>query len=209
MNQKKLVLRMSGFQFYLFLTLGLVFSILVLFEVKKILQTGLTVESVFAILVGGFLALLCFRLIAGQKIELTENQLTLCHTFSKSKLVLFPKIHTKRIDIQNIGIVAIGRIPYFEKHVEEFKDENLQEFIEALRNLILVVPSGSNHIPIPIPAGGVVARYVPLLSIVPKNSSQEGMAITLKPFSKRGVSKLIKELRERNVKVIIEPGLGL
>ncbi len=130
-------------------------------------------------------------------IKINDREFVAKFVFTK-QLGTVEKTVMKRASISDISSVAIGRIRYFQEH-QELLGEEIKEFIAYyLSRPIAIRRTGTTVLALPL---------VPIMAVRLKDGSC--LTVAIKPFSKNGLRRLIKEFQKRGIKVVTDQNLGL
>jgi len=200
MTSERLVIRASGFGLFIIFLLALLGVVIASLAVKNIAALGFQFTAFLALLLGIWWAGYAILLVNGNKIEVTDSEITTSSTATGSSLL--PRFNKGTARLGDIESVVLGTMGYFDKKANEFNDAKLREIIEFWHGVFVMKTS---PVPMPLPIW-LAAQKTPLLLIRTKTKTGS-LVISTKLFSKQAFRQLIETLRARGVAVHVEENL--
>lgn len=111
---------------------------------------------------------------------------------------LTEKTKIRRVPLDEIASVTIGRVKYFREH-PELLNQDTQGMIGSLEARTGYLGESFS--------ARIATPYTPIMGVWHKNG--RCTTVTTKPFSKNGFRKLIGEFQRRGIKVVTDPALKL
>lgn len=200
MPSERLVIRASGFGLLVMFLLGFVGLAIACFAMKNIVVLGFQFTTFLALLLGIWLAGYAVLLANGNKIVITDSELTSSSTATGSSLL--PRFNKGTAKLGEIESVVLGTMGYFDKKANEFNDAKLREIIDFWHGIFVLKTS---PVPMPLPIW-LAAQKTPLLLIRTKTKT-DSLVISTKLFSKQAFRRLIERLRAKSVTTHVEENL--
>ncbi len=108
------------------------------------------------------------------------------------------------IKLDDVSGIFIGELRELKKLAENSEDKSLENASEYWHNTW--IGTGSSFLPV-LPAW--FAAQFSIVMFVRGKDSHKSFIASLKPYSKKGVTKLMKLLKERGVPIVAQPSIGL
>lgn len=175
-------------------------AVIACFAMKNIVVLGFQFTTFLALLLGIWLAGYAILLANGNKIEVTDSELTSSSTAAGSSLL--PRFNKGTAKLGEIESVVLGTMGYFDKKANEFNDAKLREIIDFWHGIFV---SKTSPVPMPLPMW-LAAQKTPLLLIRTKTKT-DSLVISTKLFSKQAFRQLIERLRAKSVTTHVEESL--
>jgi hypothetical protein len=202
MEKNKFTLRSFGGE-AIFMGLICLFILFLLYLiVEDAIRRGLDVGYAAFSLLLLWSGIIFLRFIVRPKVELDDQKLSVAFFLSDRARRIWPRIDKASIDLKDVGSVTVARMCYFLDDADVSTDKTLQNAIHHYRH-----PARTRYYY--QVATEAAFMHVPLIHVASKNPSRSGLTIPTKFFSKRGVRKLIQELKKRNIPVVTDPALKL
>lgn len=116
----------------------------------------------------------------------------------------FPKNKAISIKLSEISGVFVGQLRELEKITKESKEQSAENALQYWHNTWIPM---SSSIPLPMPVW--FAAQFSIIMFVRSKDSHSSFVVSLKPFSKRGVLKLLDHFKQRGIQVVKQPNIGL
>lgn len=175
-------------------------TVVAYFALRNIVIHEFQVTAFLALLIGIWLVGYAILLTNGNRIELTDSELTTSSTATGSSML--PRFNKGTTKLGDIESVALGTMGYFDKRAKEFDDAKLRETIEFWHGIFVLKTS---PLPMPFPMW-LAAQKTALLLIRTKNRS-DSLVVSTKLFSKRSFRQLIEGFRAKRITVHLEESL--
>jgi hypothetical protein len=153
-----------------------------------------------ALLLGIWLTGYAILLANGNRIEVTDSELTTSSTATGSSLL--PRFNKGTAKLEDIESVVLGTMGYFDKKANEFNDAKLREIIDFWHGIFVMKTS---PLPMPLPIW-LAAQKTPLL-LIRTRTKTDSLVISTKLFSKQAFRQLIERLRTKRVTIHVEENL--
>ena len=199
MDDESLTIGTSGYSFALLNAVsGLAVAGIISLAVISV-QHGPSLGKALAALLFCYLAAFLQRLVFGQRIELSRAELTIQSTFTRD-VRWWPRVRRQVFPVRNVELVTIARL----KSVLGSRSAP-SEVGESFRANDTMAVSGGVAWPLALRRA---SEYQAVMMIHSKGHRTTA-GLPLKPFSKQALRRLIAGLRERGIRVIIDPSLHL
>jgi hypothetical protein len=201
MTSERLVIRASGLGLFFTFLPVLFGAVVASFAMKNIVALGFQFTTFGALLLGIWLAGCGILVANGNKIEVTDSELTTSSTATGSSLL--PRFNKGTAKLGDIESVVLGTMGYFDKKADEFNDAKLREIIDFWHGKFVMKTS-----PLPTPSPiWLAVQKAPLLLIRTKTKT-DSLVISTKPFfSMQAFRQLIERLRAKGVTIHVEENL--
>ena len=200
MHSERLIIRASGFVFLVISLLALSGILLACTAIKNIAHSGFELNALLRFLLGGWLSTYAVFYINGNRIELSDSELSA--STPKTGSSLLPQFNVVCARIEDIQSVVLGTMGYFDRNATQYSDANLRETIDFWHG-IFVSRSGSLAMHFPM---WIAAKHTPILFVQSKYQNRS-FVVSTKPFSRASFRDLVEGLKARNVVVRIEENI--
>ena len=168
--------------------------------IKSIVALGFQFTAFLALLLGIWLTGYAILLANGNRIEVTDSELSTPSTATGSSLL--PRFNKGTAKLEDIESVVLGTMGYFDKKANEFNDAKLREIIDFWHGIFVMKTS---PLPMPLPIW-LAAQKTPLL-LIRTRTKTDSLVISTKLFSKQAFRQLIERLRAKRVTIHVEENL--
>jgi hypothetical protein len=193
-------MRAGGFGLFIMSFLASLGLLIAYFSIRNIVSHGVQFGTFCGLLIGAWLVGYAILLVNGNKIELTDSEMSMSSTATGSGL--FPRFNRGIAKLGDIQSVVLGTIGYFDRKANEYDDAKLRETIDFWHG-IFVMKTSPLRMPLPI---WIAAQHTPLLLIRLK-AKNDSLVVSTKLFSKSSFRQLIEILNTEKVTVHVQENL--
>ncbi len=193
-----------GLRLLCFLLIGLLGNLSDWYDYHSIDTEGFLIPLLLVLFLGGIFSLYFFII----SIKLDAEFLSV---FPGNKPFAFswqsnniPKNKSITIRLDEISGVFVGQLRELEKITKESREQSAENALQYFHNTWIPI---SSSVPLPIPIW--FAEQFTIIMFVRSTEPRNSFIVSLKPFSKRGVLKLLGHLKQHRIQVVIQPNVGL